>query len=127
MECEDYSPYKSALLNSAMININKGGGESSSEDEELYRYGEQNKELLKEQIKEISPDIVICGGTYGIARYAIFDEPKEIRMKCGAYAFRYDGILFVQFVHPAWFSVGRNILYSYFKSVWDEAKNLVIK
>jgi hypothetical protein len=58
------------LLSSAVVNIKKSGGETSSNHEDLLKYVREDGNLLKEQISLINPGIIICGYT--------FDYLKEI-------------------------------------------------
>lgn len=47
------------LRKAAVINIKKSNGKSTSNDEELKRYANSDKELLKRQIELISPDVIV--------------------------------------------------------------------
>lgn len=57
---------KAELRKIAVININKEGGKSRTNDKYLYSNFEsnlKNREVIRDQIeKEIRPDIVLCGG-----------------------------------------------------------------
>ena len=47
----------------ALVNIKKTGGKSSSIPEEIMEYAKNNKEEMKEQLRELSPDVIILAGT----------------------------------------------------------------
>lgn len=54
------------LKSIAVINLKKESGGSSSKGGEIFHHANEDKELLKEQIKLYNPDIIICCGTGGI-------------------------------------------------------------
>lgn len=58
-ECREY------LLSSAVVEIKKSDGEKTSSYEDLEEYIKKDKELLREQIDLINPQIIICGYTFG--------------------------------------------------------------
>lgn len=138
-DCDQYESCKHLLAKSAVININKHGGGSSSEWTSIAAAAEANRDLLIAQIRDIAPDLVVCGGTYSFAKHQIFqagqagtysyrdgDTSKTYdvlevgKLSCGAEFFVADNIVFLEFVHPAWFSVDRKILFAYFREVYHD-------
>ena len=55
---------KELLKKIAVVNIKKYDGESQSSDKKLKEHIKKHGELLKRQIANISPTVIICGGTY---------------------------------------------------------------
>lgn len=53
-----------ALHHCALINLKKVKGNTSSNYEDISKFYELAKEIIKEQIQEINPSIIICGGTF---------------------------------------------------------------
>lgn len=51
-----------SLKKVATMNIKKSNGKSTSDDNDLWIYAERDSVNLKEEIKIINPDIIICGG-----------------------------------------------------------------
>lgn len=120
LECEDYRRHKHLLAQAAVVNIHKGGGESSSNWREISRIAGENHIQLRQQIEEINPDLVICGGTFWFAHQDIYPGVKTSRLPSGAGWFAVDGTVFVEMPHPGWFSVDRSILFAYFKAVYHD-------
>jgi hypothetical protein len=56
----------------ALINIKKTGGGSTVNWNALNQAFSENKGMLRDQIQEIDPDYIFCGGTY--------DYVKELRL-----------------------------------------------
>ena len=54
---------KSTLEKISFINIKKNSGESVSKDQEIRKESRKNAAMLKEQIENLKPDIIFCGGT----------------------------------------------------------------
>ncbi len=44
----------------------------------------------------------------------------------GAQYFIRNDVLYLQFVHPMWFSVNRNILFAYAKIVFEDVRSLLL-
>ena len=62
--CKYISPErrKSILRHIAAVNLKKTPGGSTSRYEELLEAAEQNADLIKSQVSECNPDIIICCG-----------------------------------------------------------------
>lgn len=124
VDCEEYKNYSRLISQIAVININKGPGGSSSDWDTIKEYAIKNADSLRKQISEIAPDILICGGTYSFAKDDIFHSDTQQTLPCGANWFSFERTKVVEFVHPAWFSVHKKILFSYFKSMYNDLLNL---
>lgn len=57
-----------SLQKVATMNIKKSNGKSTSDDNDLWIYAQNDAEDLKKQIKIIEPDIIICGGVGSIVK-----------------------------------------------------------
>jgi hypothetical protein len=57
-ECVEY------LLSSAVVNIKKSDGKTSSTKDDLDKYVREDVDMLKEQITLINPGIILCGYTF---------------------------------------------------------------
>ncbi|MBL7084446.1 MAG: hypothetical protein ISS41_12560 [Candidatus Aminicenantes bacterium] len=58
------------LLSSAVVNIKKSDGKTSSSHEDLEKYVIEDRSMIMEQLSLIDPKIILCGYT--------FDHFKEI-------------------------------------------------
>lgn len=89
----------------------------------MQKYGDVNRKEIEECIV---PQLVICGGTFEYAKKIFGVEKKEIQLlSCGAQYFVKKNIVYIQFVHPSWFSVNRKILFAYAKDVLEEIKKVM--
>lgn len=113
------------LLEIGLVNIKKTPGGSSSNDEEIWDAVSHYGELVRQEIEEIiRPQIVICGGTFQYAKKIIREaEPKML--PAGTMYFIHNQIFYLQFVHPSWFSVNRNILFAYAKAVFNDVQTIM--
>ncbi|WP_367110956.1 hypothetical protein [uncultured Psychrobacter sp.] len=91
----DGEEVKHALLSSAVINLKKSQGKSKSNNDNLKVYVEADWHLIKEQMKSISPKIVICGNTWSLIKGKISYQEISDR------AYLSEGILFIDYWHPA--------------------------
>lgn len=57
-----------ALKSSALINLKKIVGGTTSLPDVIREAYEKSKQIIHEQIKIINPDIIICGGTFGFIK-----------------------------------------------------------
>lgn len=64
------------LLQTALLNVKKSGGQSSSSSSELIYNAWNRGALLLEQIKLLEPDYIVCGGTYEAFRIACLSPQK---------------------------------------------------
>jgi hypothetical protein len=92
----EYVAANEALLGAAVVNVKKSDGRSESSETDIARYATLDGSLLKEQIRLIHPEIVICGSTFGAVRdlWPAAAQAYDLLWKC-------DGMLIVDFWHPA--------------------------
>ena len=119
--------YQKNLLDVGIVNIKKTGGGGSSNYEEISDFAEKCRDILCEEIESIiCPNLVICGGTFDYAKTIFHIEPNDIKaLPSGAEYFIHNNIIYLSFVHPMWFSVNRNILFAYAKTVFLDVKALL--
>ena len=100
---EDKSECRNALFSASIVNIKKSGGESTSNDENLYEYIEKDWNNIFEQIRLLHPGIIVCGGTWWnvVRKYLIKSEGKNSFRKLGEWVYEYKGYYFIDFWHPA--------------------------
>ena len=121
----DESSLKNNLKNIAIVNLKKTGGGGSSNWEELREATLKCKDFIVSELKEIPSDIVICGGTFDFAKMLFPLESKNQHiLPSGATYFLVDNTVYLDFVHPMWYSVNRNILFAYAKEVFNDLFNL---
>lgn len=87
------------ILSSAIINLKKINGKSSSSDKELRQITIDHRELLLRQISLIKPNIIIVCGTFGIIKDILFGKAKKIETCERSYD--YNGSLLIDFLHPS--------------------------
>ncbi|MFC1577641.1 hypothetical protein ACFL36_01390 [Thermodesulfobacteriota bacterium] len=75
---EEKQKVDEAFIASAIINVKKPVGNSSSENLNLINYAKDDAKLLQRQIELIDPQIIVCGGTWGILNSTVFVNPDEI-------------------------------------------------
>lgn len=86
-----------ALLSSAVVNIKKSGGTSTSDIEDLKHFATLDADLIRKQVSIIDPDIVICGYTWPIAQEHVWTDAHQIY----DLVYESDACLFCDFWHPA--------------------------
>lgn len=80
----------------AIVNIKKSAGKSRSNDEDLKGYVESDWELTMAQIKEINPDLIICGSTYPLIKNKLTNPVKS-----NEWFYEAEGYMFVDYWHPS--------------------------
>jgi len=101
----------------AVVNIKKINGKSKSEDKDLKKYFEVNKDNLKEQILEIDPDIIITGRTFVFLKELFKMEDKHTHVKgsgMGFYRMKDSAVIIARLRHPAYLKVQSD---DYFEAV----------
>ena len=94
---------RKALSRLAVVNVKKINGKSTSSNEDLKKYVEDNKEVLRKEIGSIQPKIVICGNTFRYMK-SIFDIKNDTQCDNWYYWLTIDGlgdILILDYYHPA--------------------------
>lgn len=114
------------LLDVAIVNIKKTAGGGSSNHDEILGATNKYGHIIVEEIENyIKPNLVICGGTFYYAKIMFKINDNEVRkLPSGAEYFIKNNVVYLQFVHPMWFSVNRNILFAYAKTVFADVKKL---
>ena len=102
--------FREVLKRVAIINLKKTWGGASTEWKHLYSYLNQaNNEaplnVIREEVRIIEPEIVICGGreTFDFAKGIFQGQEKGILLADGntlSY-FKAQGTLFIDFYHPS--------------------------
>ena len=87
---------RTAPLSVAVVNIKKSGGSTRSTRDDIFRYAATDAELLRRQIAQIKPDVIIAGGTWEAAS-VLFPEREKISSRFH----RMDIAPCVNFWHPA--------------------------
>ena len=64
------------LQKTAVINVKKCSGKSASKYHDLRKYAVKYSHLLKEQIENIEPTVIVCGYTLSLLKKIIPDEIK---------------------------------------------------
>ena len=109
------------LKQTSIVNLKKTGGGGSSNWNEIKAATEKCAEFITGELNTIPSNLVICGGTYEFAKILF---PKEIKnekmLPSGAWYFVADNKIYLNFPHPMWYSVNRNILFAYAKEVFKD-------
>jgi len=92
---------RDALFASAVVNIKKSEGNSTSDDVDLLAYVEDDWDRILQQIKLINPHIIICGNTWSNIVKKHLDKNNLKYVKTSEWVYEYDGLIFVDFWHPA--------------------------
>jgi len=89
------------LLSSAIVNIKKSAGVSTSDKKDLIAWAEKDRDFLNKQIELINPEIILCGNTCDILLKKIFQERNYKDVYVSHYCFEYRDITIIDFWHPA--------------------------
>ena len=84
------------LLSCAFVNIKKSGGKSPSNDDDLKKYVESDKTLIKKQINLLEPDVIVFCGTWKFVEH-LWDNPDEI----SDLVYKKDQRILIDYHHPA--------------------------
>lgn len=113
------------LLSSAIINIKKSAGKSSSNDKEIYDYAVKDKELIKAQIDLIAPQIILCGYTAHALMKGVYEKNDYGKFYSTEFCIEHNEMLIIDFWHPSRKN-GREIIFCN-KLAKDYQKYLKIK
>ena len=94
---------RSALSHLAVVNVKKINGKATSSGEDLQKYVDDNKEILRKEIESIQPKIIVCGGTFGFLK-TILDIKIDQKSDNWYYWLTMDGlgdVLVLDYYHPA--------------------------
>jgi hypothetical protein len=89
------------LLSSAVINIKKSFGKSSSSANDIYKYSVKDKYFLKKQIELISPQIILCGYTAHPLLKGIYGSDDYSQLYTSTHCIDFDGMTIIDFWHPS--------------------------
>ncbi len=101
--CEDYC----RMI--GILNLKKSPGGASADPQKIQDIAEDDKENIIEEIKIISPEIIVCGGTFDICK-AIFHDVKEF----GDRIYRFNKIsesVWIDHVHPSQRNIRGDMMY----------------
>lgn len=112
----------------AVVNINKNGGGSQTNDTKLYNEFKNcplsQVELLNQIEQEITPDIVLCGGR--VVRECLkllYSEARWVRVSLSggieAYYSRIAEKVFIQYYHPQYFRYTQEQLFNSLRELLD--------
>lgn len=84
---DENSTCANLMERTAFMNINKMGGDSSVHWPTLIAYAEKYSDYIKNEIEILSPDIIVCCGTYWLVKEKIMNEEewKETEEKSVSY------------------------------------------
>ena len=85
-----------SVLASAVANIKKSGGRSSSNDDDLRKYVREDGDLLKQQVKCLSPHVMVCCNTWPLVK-DVWPHAEQI----SELGHSIDGMFVLDFWHPA--------------------------
>lgn len=114
------------LDNIAVINIKKEGGKrrASSKELDCYLENEAHQKILVDQItNEIDPDIIICGGTFGLMRkYGIvIPNNYEKNLDWGG---THDNKIWIDAYHPNQTTIKHDDYYREIRNVISENRTI---
>lgn len=92
-----------ALSHLAVVNVKKINGTSTSSDDDLQKYVEDNKEILRKEIESVQPKIIVCGNTFRYLK-TIFCIKNNHKCDNWYYWLKLDGlgtVLVLDYYHPA--------------------------
>ena len=94
---------RNALSHLAVVNVKKINGTSTSNNDDLQKYVEENKEILRREIESVQPKIIVCGNTFHYLK-TIFSIKTNRKCDNWYYWLSIDGlgdILVLDYYHPA--------------------------
>ena len=93
---EKWEEVRESVLASAVVNIKKARGCSSSKDDDLRQYVRNDGGLLRQQVEGLNPHVVVCCYTWHLVR-----EMWPHAMQISEQVFGVNGMLMLDFWHPA--------------------------
>lgn len=116
----------SVLKGTAIVNLKKTVGASTSSDTHLNKVAQECGELIRIETGIIKPKLILCCGTYEQAKiiFGVNNKIEPISLDCGSEYFIYrmenaESIIVVKLCHPA-ARVGEEVLFAYVKEVHRE-------
>ena len=109
---------RKTLSKTAIVNLKKTWGSAATKWKALNSYLQREAvlEVLRKEVAYIGPDIVICGSreVFDFAKNIFGDELKSLSASDSPKTdyFQTDGMLFLNFYHPAYYYKKREDLYN---------------
>ena len=93
---EAWDEVKEALLASAVVNVKKSGGKSSSDVADLRKYVQLDGDLIKQQVECYTPHVIVCCRTWSLVKslWGKFENVSE-------HIYRINDILVLDYYHPS--------------------------
>ena len=103
--CKDmeYDRANALLRKIAVVNVKKVDGKPESDGEDLERFAREDADLLRRQIREAKPRIIVCGNTFAYLQ-TVFGLKKAQYCDNWYYWLELDGlgrVLVLDYYHPA--------------------------
>lgn len=97
------------LRSSAIVNVKKSNGQVQSDYDDLLRYVIEDKELLKEELEILNPDVIVCGNNSSLLR-VLFGARINSKHKVDS-----DGQINYEFMRKNGFAfVGTRVIIDYY-------------
>lgn len=116
-----------AIKQISVVNVKKSDGKNTSNDKDLLDFAERDKDLLKQELELINPDIIVCGYTYQFLSMVLDDELEAGKRQDTMYCFWKDKLI-IDYYHPACHYPNRVNYYALMsicrmaKQEWEERK-----
>ena len=118
------SKYADALRKSAIVNMGPEPGGYSTESERLEQLGKKWKERwYDEKLKELMPKVVICGGTFRVAKEVLKREEERLVTGMKYFVDSELGAVFLDCYHPS-FRGNHAMEYCYFCESCKDLKKI---
>ena len=117
-----------AIKQIAVVNVKKSDGKNTSNDKDLIVFANQDKDLLKQELELIDPDIIVCGYTFRFLSIVLGDELEAGKRQDTMYCFWKDKLI-IDYYHPASHYPNRVNYYALMsicrmaKQEWEERKS----
>ena len=109
----------------AYINVKKTGGGSVAKDSELKKHYDYNRELLRDQIEAINPDVIIFGATFWL-----FKKDIEVKMhsfgSCDGGIWKEKNRIILWPYHPAYFGIKDETYFNDLTHAYNSLKEQLI-
>jgi len=108
-----------SLTSIATINLKKASGGAQADMQKVNAYAQQDKQLLRKQISDIGPDVVVACGTFDIMIWllglnVVCDDPRRKPVD-------HDGMMIIPWRHPN--RVPNRETYEKLRELWSEINN----
>lgn len=116
-----------AIKQIAVVNVKKSDGLKESNNNDLEFFAEQDKNMLKEELEIINPDIIVCGYTLRLLETVLGDELESDKTRDTMYGFWKDKLV-IDYYHPACYYPNRVNYYALMsicriaEKEWEERK-----